>query len=154
MVEITGEVAGIQITVQHVPGVIGPNGPTITGEVGDRVQGLLAKTLVEHAVMSGAAVRFLRRFVRMRGQDLADFLDVRVATVSAWETNKNPIPRGSWFALAWRVAHRVQRQHGLSVDLEAAVASVGSAPPAQILVDGRPTKTPRTGVGLASARGV
>ncbi|HEY3451051.1 MAG TPA: helix-turn-helix domain-containing protein [Myxococcales bacterium] len=57
---------------------------------------------------SGETFQFLRKFLGMRGADLAELLDVAPETLSRWETGQRPVDRASWLALSVMVLEHLE----------------------------------------------
>jgi putative zinc finger/helix-turn-helix YgiT family protein len=61
--------------------------------------------ITKRARLSGAEVRFLRKYLGWSGVEFAKFIGADPSTVSNWETDKDPIGQASDRALRLMVAH-------------------------------------------------
>lgn len=103
------KVAGIEFQVHNVP-VSWRNGQAVI-ELGalDAVQALIALRLIDGGVRDGDAVRLLRKVARMKGAELAAYVNVRAETVSSWENGHSTIGLAEWFMLSAKVLDRLSR---------------------------------------------
>jgi DNA-binding transcriptional regulator YiaG len=61
----------------------------------ERFELAVATELARTGAHSGAAIRYMRKAIGVRAEDLADLLGVRKWTVSRWETGENEAPRAA-----------------------------------------------------------
>ncbi len=71
---------------------------------------LAAAELANRGIQEGAAFRFMRKAVGLRGADVASLLGVRDATISRWENEHDPVDRAAWAALAAIVSEKLAGQ--------------------------------------------
>lgn len=71
---------------------------------------LAAAELANRGIQEGAAFRFMRKAVGLRGVDVANLLNVREATVSRWENDHDPVDLAAWAALAAIVSEKLAGQ--------------------------------------------
>lgn len=68
--------------------------------------------------VDGESFRFMRRVAGIKAADLATLLNVRPATVSAWETTKVPVDRAAWMVLAQLVVEKFKGKASMHERLE------------------------------------
>jgi DNA-binding XRE family transcriptional regulator len=67
--------------------------------------------------VDGESFRFMRKVSGIKAADLATLLNVRPATVSAWET-KGPVDRAAWMVLAQLVVEKFKGKASMHERLE------------------------------------
>jgi len=80
----------------------------------------VASEVVKLGMVSGAAVRFIRKSLGFTAKQLAELLSRGPETVSHWETGATPVDRLAWAALASLVSERLGEASTTLKTLEAA----------------------------------
>lgn len=102
----------ISVVVAGIPGVkCGACGEAFfQGADLERADLLAAAEVADRGLREGAAVRFMRKALGLRGEDLAGLLDVTEGTVSRWENDHAPADRAAWATLAAMVSEKLAGQ--------------------------------------------
>jgi putative zinc finger/helix-turn-helix YgiT family protein len=80
----------------------------VSGPVLERLELTVAQSLAELGIATPEAFRFARKALGLRLADLAELLDVRLETVSRWETGKVPVDRCAFATLAAMVTDELE----------------------------------------------
>jgi putative zinc finger/helix-turn-helix YgiT family protein len=96
MSQLTREVAG-HLFVAFVPARVCPSCGEIYFEtkVIERFELHVALRLADAGIVTGDAIRFMRKALRMQANTLAELVDVAPETVSRWEGDKRAVSRGA-----------------------------------------------------------
>lgn len=141
------EVAGVRFTGELAVGRCPACKQVSDTEQGHAFDLLVAEELGRRWVMTGEAVRFLRRVARLETSGLARLLDVTRQTVSRWESDASPIDRAS-FVVLWTLA----RERGARIpELRQHLETEAVATPREIRMPPGKTATPKPAARRARA---
>lgn len=82
----------------------------VDGASVERFEVLVAQKLIESGICTGAALRYTRKVLELRANELADLLDVKPETVSRWENDKVTPDRALLVVLGGMVADRLAQR--------------------------------------------
>lgn len=109
---------------------------TLTGELVNAALHLVAvEVAIAPARLGSAEARYLRKFLRLTQQALADRFGVARETVAKWETSESLSPQNDYMLRAFVLAHLAARFENASDELREALARLGegvrTGPPAR-----------------------
>lgn len=128
------EVGGVRFDVKNVPVETDPvrGSISIHGRDTDRIQRLVALEVIRWGIATPDSLKMLRRVIRLKAKDLAEFVGVRPEAVSTWENEKKAMPRYPWIVAAVLVLERLGVR---GVSMEAVLQNVARPKPDHITLD-------------------
>ena len=109
---------------------------SVDGAVLERVSLLLAARILEQSELAPAEIRYLRKLLGYRQEDLAAKLEVTRATVNRWEMSKGPVTGPPAYAVRSHVFFRL-RSHPAIAQVAPAFESPGPRHKGRYTVEGR-----------------
>lgn len=128
-------VCGYQFSVDNVPAIVCENcGLTYyTADVVKQLELTIATWLAENFVGTGAALRYMRKALGIKGKDLAALFDVAPETLSRWESGERSLDRKALFILGEMVLD-VTKRGGKGRTIQCLSALHGSSPDPSIVI--------------------